>query len=185
MSDARKRRGRQSEHVVADYLRRNGFDHAEPVGAGRSGTDVTGTPGIDWEVKARRGLNLAGLLRQLDERAAQERLGVGVVRLDGQGPASVETWAAVLTLADLVALLRAAGYGTPHARPDDWTDPAPRVLPSLLAEARASVALDRDETHVVDDLADSFRCACGAPSLPGVTHSAAVCAGPETLGDSA
>ena len=62
MTDARKRRGRQSEHVVADYLRRNGFDFAEAVGAGRSGTDVTGTPGIDWEVKARRGLNLAGLL---------------------------------------------------------------------------------------------------------------------------
>ena len=164
MSDARKRRGRQSEHVVADYLRRNGFDHAEPVGAGRSGTDVTGTPGIDWEVKARRGLNLAGLLRQLGERAAQERLGVGVVRLDGQGPASVETWAAVLTLADLVALLRAAGYGTPHARPDDWTDPAPRVLP--------------------DDL-DGWRCACGVPTLPDVTHSQARCAGAETLGDSA
>lgn len=164
MSDARKRRGRQSEHVVADYLRRNGFDHAEPVGAGRSGTDVTGTPGIDWEVKARRGLNLAGLLRQLDERADQERLGVGVVRLDGQGPASIETWAAVLTLADLVALLRAAGYGTPHARPDDWTDPVPRVLP--------------------DDL-DGWRCACGRPDLPDVTHSATLCAGRETLGDNA
>ena len=161
MSDARKRRGRQSEHVVADYLRRNGFDHAEPVGAGRSGTDVTGTPGIDWEVKARRGLNLAGLLRQLGERAAQERLGVGVVRLDGQGPASIETWAAVLTLADLVALLRAAGYGTPHARPDDWADPAPRVLP--------------------DDL-DGWRCACGRADLPDVTHSAQRCAGAETLG---
>ena len=164
MSDASKRRGRQSEHAVADYLRRNGFDHAEPVGAGRSGTDVTGTPGIDWEVKARRGLNLAGLLRQLDERAAQERLGVGVVRLDGQGPASVETWAAVLTLADLVALLRAAGYGTPHARPVTWTDPVPRVL---------------------DDDLDGFRCACGVPTLPDVTHSDVVCVGWETLGDKA
>ena len=159
MTDARKRRGRQSEHVVADYLRRNGFDFAEAVGAGRSGTDVTGTPGIDWEVKARRGLNLAGLLRQLDERADQERLGVGVVRLDGQGPASIETWAAVLTLADLVALLRAAGYGTPLARPGDWTDPAPRVLD--------------------DDLADSFRCVCGDPTLDGVTHSVDVCRGQE------
>lgn len=156
MTDARKRRGRQSEHVVADYLRRNGFDFAEAVGAGRSGTDVTGTPGIDWEVKARRGLNLAGLLRQLDERADQERLGVGVVRLDGQGPASIETWAAVLTLADLVALLRAAGYGTPHARPDGWTDPAPRVLD--------------------DPLVESFRCACQRPDLPGLSHSRDACA---------
>jgi len=166
VTDARKRRGRQSEHVVADYLRRNGFDFAEAVGAGRPGTDVTGTPGIDWEVKARRGLNLAGLLRQLDERADQERLGVGVVRLDGQGPASIETWAAVLTLADLVALLRAAGYGTPLARPDDWTDPAPRVVGPVM-------------TGQPED--PGVRCSCGAPWLSSVSHSAAVCAGPEAL----
>lgn len=162
MTDARKRRGRQSEHVVADYLRRNGFDFAEAVGAGRSGTDVTGTPGIDWEVKARRGLNLAGLLRQLDERADHGRLGVGVVRLDGQGPASIETWPAVLTLADLVALLRAAGYG--DERPVAWTDPAPRVVGPVM-------------TGQPDD--PGMRCSCGAPWLTSVSHSAAVCAGPE------
>lgn len=49
--------------------------------------------------------------------------------------------------------------GTAHARPDDWTDPAPRVLD--------------------DDLAGSFRCVCGDPTLDGVTHSVDVCRGGE------
>jgi hypothetical protein len=112
MSQHRKHRGYQSQRLVAEYLAAHGFPYAEPVGAGRTGSDITGTLGIDWEIKARRGLNLPALLKQLDERADHGLLGIGVLRLDGQGPASIEQWPAVLTLADLVALLRAAGYGT-------------------------------------------------------------------------
>ena len=52
-------------------------------------------------------------MRQLNERAADGVVGIGVLRLDGMGPASIETWPAVICLADLVALLRAAGYGIP------------------------------------------------------------------------
>ena len=70
----------------------------------------------------------------------------------------------VTTLRREAALLRAAGYGTPHARPDAWADPVPRVL---------------------DDDLDGFRCACGVPTLPDVTHSDVVCVGWETLGDKA
>ena len=35
-------------------------------------------------------------------------------RPDGMGPARVEDWPATLRLADLVVLLREAGYGDPH-----------------------------------------------------------------------
>jgi hypothetical protein len=120
MSQHRKHRGYQSQRLVADYLAANGFPHAEPVGAGRAGSDITGTIGIDWEIKARRGLDLPALLRQLDARADEGLLGIGVLRLDGQGPASIEQWPCIVTLADLVALLRAAGYGTlPPAGDDD------------------------------------------------------------------
>jgi hypothetical protein len=38
-------------------------------------------------------------------------MGVGVLRLNGQGEKSVEQYVAVLTLADLVYLLKAGGYG--------------------------------------------------------------------------
>lgn len=114
MSQHRKHRGYRSQKVVADFLEANGFPYAEPTGAGRQGTDILGTPGIDWEVKARRGLVITELVRQLDARAQDGLLGVGVIRPDGMGEANVHMWPAVLTLADVVALLRAAGYGMPQ-----------------------------------------------------------------------
>jgi hypothetical protein len=56
-SQSRKHRGYKSQKIVANYLVANGWPYAESTGAGRSGTDVTGTIGIDWEVKARTGFN--------------------------------------------------------------------------------------------------------------------------------
>lgn len=112
-SQHRKHRGYRSQRVVAERFAANGFPHAEPVGAGRAGTDITGIVGVDVEVKARRGLNLLALMAQLEERAQDGVLGVGVIRPDGMGEASVGRWPAVLCLDDLIALLRAAGYGLP------------------------------------------------------------------------
>ena len=113
MSQARKHRGYRSQRVVAERFADNGFPHAEPVGAGRAGSDIVGLIGIDVEVKARRDLNLVGLMKQLDARAKDGVLGIGVVRPDGMGETSVGMWPAVMCLDDLIALLRAAGYGTP------------------------------------------------------------------------
>ncbi len=113
MSQARKHRGYRSQRVVAERFADNGFPHAEPVGAGRAGSDIVGLVGIDVEVKARRDLNLVGLMKQLDARAKDGVLGIGVVRPDGMGETSVGMWPAVMCLDDLIALLRAAGYGTP------------------------------------------------------------------------
>ncbi len=113
MTQARKHRGYRSQRVVAERFADNGFPHAEPVGAGRAGSDIVGLVGIDVEVKARRDLNLVGLMKQLDARAKDGVLGIGVVRPDGMGETSVGMWPAVMCLDDLIALLRAAGYGTP------------------------------------------------------------------------
>jgi hypothetical protein len=49
-------------------------------------------------------------MRQLSERKKSTGLGVGVLRLNGQGEKSVEQFVAVLTLADLAYLLKASGY---------------------------------------------------------------------------
>jgi hypothetical protein len=113
VSQARKHRGYRSQRVVAERFADNGFPHAEPVGAGRAGSDIVGLVGIDVEVKARRDLNLVGLMKQLDARAKDGVLGIGVVRPDGMGETSVGMWPAVMCLDDLIALLRAAGYGAP------------------------------------------------------------------------
>ena len=113
MSQHRKHRGYASQKIVAEYLAANGWPYAESTGAGRTGTDITGTPGLDWEVKARRNLNLVGLIAQMRERAVDGVPSVAVVRPDGMGPASIADWPAVLPLSDLVVLLRQAGYGDP------------------------------------------------------------------------
>lgn len=113
MSQARKHRGYRTQRVVAERFAAQGFPHAEPVGAGRAGSDIVGLVGIDVEVKARRGLNIKALMTQLDERAAEGVLGIGVLRPDGMGEASVGKWPVVMCLDDAIAVLRAAGYGTP------------------------------------------------------------------------
>ena len=113
MSQHRKHRGYRTQRVAAEHLAIHGFPHAEPVGAGRAGSDITGVVGIDFEVKARRGLNINALMAQLDERAQDGVLGVGIIRPDGMGEASVGRWPVVLCLDDFIALARAAGYGLP------------------------------------------------------------------------
>ena len=110
MSQSRKHRGYATQRIVADYLRCQGWEHALPVGAGRDGSDVTGIEGLDIEIKSRTKLDLPALMRQLQERKTNTGMGVGVLRLNGQGEKSVEQFVAVLTLADLVYLLKASGY---------------------------------------------------------------------------
>ena len=109
-SQSRKHRGYRSQKVLALYLNENGFPFAESTGAGRSGTDVTGTMGIDWEVKARTGFNPSAAVQQLKERNKGD-LGVVVLRLNGQGEKSVGDWVSILRTEDLVWLLREAGFG--------------------------------------------------------------------------
>jgi hypothetical protein len=109
-SQSRKHRGRASEHIVADYLRTHGWPFAEAVGAGRPGADVTGTPDLCCEVKARRGFNPKAALEQA-EANAHGRLPFAVIRLDGQGPASIDDWPVVVRFGEFVRLLAEAGYG--------------------------------------------------------------------------
>ena len=110
-SQSRKHRGYRSQKVLANFLAENGFPFAESTGAGRSGSDVTGTVGIDWEVKARTGFNPAAAVKQLKDRDNGKDLGVVVLRLNGQGEKSVGDWVSLMRTEDLVWLLREAGYG--------------------------------------------------------------------------
>lgn len=108
MTNSRVTRGRQSEAIVADYLRYHGFPHAERVAASLKGADVTGTPGIAIEVKSRTNLDLGAWMKQAAKR---EGLPLLVVRLNGSGPSNIENWPTVLPLGLGVELLRQAGYG--------------------------------------------------------------------------
>lgn len=109
-SQSRKHRGYESQKFVAQYLAENGWPYAEPVGAGRAGSDVTGVVGVDIEVKAVREISLTGLINQQYDRLREGQLAVGVVRPDGYGWSKIARWPMVLPFEHGVRLLKEAGY---------------------------------------------------------------------------
>lgn len=112
MSQARKHRGYRSQAVVAKWFAERGWPFAESTGAGRSGSDITGVPGLMVEVKARRAFSPLAWLRQTGKEAETHGgLPFVVFRCDGQGEANVGEWAVLLRLDTMTDLLREAGYG--------------------------------------------------------------------------
>ena len=108
---SRRERGRETEKLMAQYLVRHGFEEAHVTSMAASGSDILGIEGLDIEVKARRGFDPASAMAQLRARAKETGMGVAVMRLNGQGEASMDDWVGVIRLADLVYLLKASGYG--------------------------------------------------------------------------
>lgn len=113
MTQARKHRGLRSQKVVAEWFQGHGFVYAESAGAGRSGSDITGTPGLNIEVKARRGFSPLAWLRQA-HAASLKGLPFVVFRNDGQGEANVGEWGVVMRLDRFTDLLKEAGYLPPQ-----------------------------------------------------------------------
>jgi hypothetical protein len=106
----RRRRGAETQSLIAAFLRANGFDHACDAGAGRTGTDILNTPGVTWEAKSRRDFSPTLGRKQADAHGGEQS--PVVIRPDGYGPASVDRWPVCVPLGQYVALLRMAGYGT-------------------------------------------------------------------------
>lgn len=113
MTQARKHRGMRSQKVVAEWFRDFGFPYAESAGAGRSGSDIIGVPGLKVEVKARRAFSPLAWLKQAKD-APGKGLPFVVFRCDGQGEANVGEWGVLLTLAEMTQLLKDAGYFPPE-----------------------------------------------------------------------
>lgn len=109
-NQSRKRRGRDTEHLAARYLAANGWPYALPTGAGAAGRDITGTPGVAWEIKARTGFEPMANLRQAMSNAGDD-LPMVLLRPNGVGPASIGVWPVFTTLTHAIWLLRKAGYG--------------------------------------------------------------------------
>lgn len=109
----RKRRGADTQRVVAAAWRADGWPYAEAVGSGAAGRDLTGTPGVAVEVKARAGFSPLAWLRQATRNAGPDIPAV-VLRPDGAGPATVDDWPVIMSHGQFRALLRAAGYPRPY-----------------------------------------------------------------------
>lgn len=110
MSQHRKHRGYATQRMVASYLQAHGWPYAHAIGAGEAGDDVQGTLDIAVEVKARRGFDPLAAIRQMQARRTTA-LPFAVLRMDGTGETTIDDWPVVIRLADLVAVLREAGYG--------------------------------------------------------------------------
>jgi hypothetical protein len=150
----RKRRskdiGTDAERAVVRYLAAHGFVHAErrALRGTKDAGDITGTPGICWEVKGGAAAkNASDLLvtdwlaeTEVERHHARADLGVLILQRRAVGPANAGRWWAVLhlghiatlthgsdgsgipvrmLLADAVRVLRAAGYGDPIPNGDN------------------------------------------------------------------
>lgn len=130
--------GTHTETAVVRFLRDNGYPHAERRAQHGSTDlgDVTGTPGICWEIKGGTAAKTASdgqvalWLAETETERINSGADVGVLVLarSGIGPANAGRWWAVtpgralglatddcvrIHLAAATRLLRRAGYGTP------------------------------------------------------------------------
>lgn len=120
-SQARKRRGRATEHLVAQAMAADGWPYALATGAGTPGRDITGVPGVYVEVKARSKFEPMANLRQTLAGASDGELRVVVMRPNGSGPATIDDWPVFMTFAQWRWLMRQASFGDAIA-----DDPPPR-----------------------------------------------------------
>lgn len=118
-----RKRGLNLQNALAKYLRGQGWPSAESAGAGRSGTDILGTPGVVWENKTADEWDVLAWVRQAK---AHSRINNGPHRnavdlvLDipvvvywprGVGEESVESTLSIVPTGIIIRLLREAGYG--------------------------------------------------------------------------
>lgn len=106
---SRKQRGYDTERLVAAAWQADGWPHAEVVRG--QGADLTGTPGIQVEIKARREFAPLEWMRQATGHG-DGALPVVIMRPDGAGPTTVDDWPVILPHHVLRRLLRLAGYGS-------------------------------------------------------------------------
>lgn len=129
-----RRRGKEAELAVCKWLRANGFPHAERAVragfavAGRRGGDhgdITGTPGVVWQVKDVAKSSVPSWLRETEAQRVAGGAEHGVLVYRRRGVADAGQWRAWLIagngllemddypLASVVKTLRAWGYGEP------------------------------------------------------------------------
>jgi hypothetical protein len=116
----RRRRGLESQEMLAEFMQINGWPNAQSAPRGHRGRDVLGTPGLRVEVKARRELRPFEWLAQAEagkigppDRPVTVEVPFVVFRPDQAGPADVGRWGMLLRVESGLAVLRMAGWGEP------------------------------------------------------------------------
>lgn len=108
-----KAKGRVAENTWVDYLRNRGWQYAERrrlAGINDLG-DITGTPGITWEVKNQKAYQFAEWMRELADEQGNTGDLVGVLVVKPRGTTDPSKWWCVMTGEQVTQLLRDAGWG--------------------------------------------------------------------------
>jgi hypothetical protein len=113
-----KQKGTAAETALVRFLVGQGFPNAErrALGGGSSGQDlgdITGTPCLAWEVKNHKSYSIPAWLKEtaIEKDNSGADFGILVAKPNGVGLSNVGDWWAIMRVADIVDLLRAAGYG--------------------------------------------------------------------------
>lgn len=132
MTSRSKAKGSGAERSVVEHLRANGFPHAERRLAGDSKDrgDIAGAPGIVFEVKNCERTELGAWLDEAVVEQANDGADYGVVWHKRRGRGDAGAWYATMPAAQLVRLLRQAGYGEPlSASVSPQLGPPPAIRP--------------------------------------------------------
>lgn len=102
MTNRPKNLGTQAETAVARYLTEHGWPSCErrSLKGGKDQGDITGTPGVCWEVKyANSGIKMSEWMGQTEEETynARANLGILVAKPKGVGMRRVGRWLAITT----------------------------------------------------------------------------------------
>lgn len=113
MSKARAK-GTLGENGVVNYLKEHGFKYAERralAGSNDKG-DVAGINGIVIEVKNHKTYKISEWIKEteIEKENASADFGILIVKPNGVGVSNTRKWWAVMTLEDVAALLKQAGY---------------------------------------------------------------------------
>lgn len=110
MANPSKVKGTAAEVAVRDYLRANGYLHAErlALGGNLDRGDLTGIdPRVVIEVKACKALDLAGWVNETDVEVVNAQADIGVVWHKRRGKTNPSQWFVTMNGADFVQLLNA------------------------------------------------------------------------------
>lgn len=115
MVNPSKIKGTAAETGLVNYLNPNGFPGAERralTGAFDQG-DITGTPGLAWEVKNCKTYSIPKWLKETEAERINSGADFGILAIkpNGVGVTNAGQWWAVMPMAQMVELLRLAGYG--------------------------------------------------------------------------
>lgn len=120
MANARVRRGRKTQDLIAARWRKSGlFPDAEPVPASLPGKDIRNTFGYSVEVKARAGFDPVAAMRQARANAEVHEIPVAIFRPNGMGPARIAEWKVVLDLQDFEYLVAQDQAAQPEVVSDE------------------------------------------------------------------